>query len=66
MRKRKQEDWRYRLIDGNWAKEPVAYCTYHHGCLTEALMKVHKCKERECARLKTDIDLEKDSREVER
>ena len=48
-----EEHWEYRLIDGNWSAKAVAYCTYHHGYLTEALMKVHKCKKRECHRLMT-------------
>lgn len=33
----------YRAIDGNWLKNPVGYCTYHHGYLTERLMRTHKC-----------------------
>ena len=49
----KPEDrWEYRLIDGNWSPRAVAYCTYHHGYLTEPLMKVHKCRKRQCQRLR--------------
>ena len=33
----------YRAIDGNWLKKPVGYCAYHHGYLTERLMRTHKC-----------------------
>jgi len=33
----------YRAIDGNWLKSPVGYCSYHHGYLTERLMRTHKC-----------------------
>ena len=33
----------YRAIDGNWLKSPVGYCAYHHGYLTERLMRTHKC-----------------------
>ena len=53
---RKDDRWEYRLIDGNWSSRAVAYCTYHHGYLTEALMKVHKCKKRKCQRLKENIE----------
>ena len=65
MNKRKPDEWEYRCIDGNWTKRPAAYCTYHHGVLTEALMKVHKCKERECKRLRLEVDWENEGREVE-
>ena len=33
----------YRAIDGNVLKHPVAYCAYHHGYLTNKLIKTHKC-----------------------
>ena len=46
----------YRLIDGNWSHRACAYCTYHHGYLTPALMKVHKCKKRQCQRLRENIE----------
>lgn len=55
----KANRWEYRLIDGNWSPRAVAYCTYHHGALTEALMKVHKCRQRQCKRLR-EIDDEKE------
>lgn len=56
----KQEDsWEYRLIDNNWSTRAIAYCTYHHGYLTEALMKVHGCKKRKCQRLRVNIEDEK-------
>ena len=42
----------YYCIDGNMTNHPVAYCTYHHGVLTEGLMCVHRCKERKCVRLR--------------
>lgn len=48
----------YRLIDGNWSHRAVAYCTYHHGYLTPALMKVHKCRKRQCKRLRDYIKRE--------
>ena len=47
----KKECWEYKLIDGNWSSRAVAYCSYKDGCLTEALMKTHRCKERQCKRL---------------
>lgn len=60
MKKPKPEErWEYRLIDGNWSPRAVAYCTYHHGYLTEALMKVHGCKKRQCQRLRENIEDEK-------
>lgn len=49
----------YRLIDGNWSHRAEAYCTYHHGYLTPALMKVHKCRKRQCKRLRDYIEDEK-------
>lgn len=58
MTKKPEERWEYKLIDGNWSPRAVAYCTYHHGCMTEALMKVHKCRERQCKRLKDCIETE--------
>ena len=51
-----EERWEYRLIDGNWSPRAVAYCTYHHGYLTEPLMKVHKCRKRQCQRLRDGIE----------
>ena len=33
----------YRAIDGNLLKHPIGYCSYHHGYLTERLIKTHKC-----------------------
>lgn len=33
----------YRAIDGNWLKKPVGYCVYHHGYLTEKLVRIHRC-----------------------
>lgn len=33
----------YRAIDGNWLKKPVGYCAYHHGYLTEKLVRIHRC-----------------------
>ena len=53
---RKEERWEYRLIDGNWSPRAVAYCTYHHGYLTEALLKVHKCRKKQCKRLRENIE----------
>ena len=47
-----KDRWEYRLIDGNWSHRAEAYCTYHHGYLTPALMKVHKCRKRQCKRLR--------------
>lgn len=52
----KADRWEYRLIDGNWSPRAVAYCTYHHGYLTPALMKVHKCYKRQCKRLRENIE----------
>lgn len=58
----KPEDrWEYRLIDGNWSAKAVAYCTYHHGYLTEPLMKVHKCRKRQCKRLRDGIEEDGDT-----
>ncbi len=51
--------WEYRLIDGNWSHRAVAYCTYKHGYLTPALMKVHKCEKRQCQRLREMKEEEK-------
>ena len=48
----------YECIDGNMTFYPVAYCEYHKGVLTRGLMKTHKCKERECHRLKEGMDFE--------
>ena len=64
MNKRKPEAWEWRCIDGNWTKRPSAYCTYHHGVLTEAMMKVHKCTQKECQRLRTEVDWENEGNEV--
>lgn len=58
--KKPEDRWEYRLIDGNWSPRAVAYCTYKHGYLTEALMKVHKCRKRECQRLREGIEEKKD------
>lgn len=51
MTKKKQETWEYKTIDGNWTKHPVAFCWYHDGVLTAALMKVHRFRQRKCRRL---------------
>lgn len=50
----KKTKFLYETIDRNWTNRPVAYCTHHHGCLTEKLMLVHKCKEKGCQRLKEE------------
>ena len=42
----------YFAIDGNFTRHPVAYCTYYHGVLTNNLMNVHKCRARQCCRLR--------------
>ena len=52
----KKDRMEYRLIDGNWSPRAVAYCTFHHGYLTPALMKVHKCRKRQCKRLRDEIE----------
>lgn len=54
-----KDAWEYRLIDGNWSSRAVAYCTYHHGYLTPALMKTHKCYKRQCKRLREMKEEEK-------
>lgn len=66
IKMRKNEQWEYRCIDGNWTKRPAAYCTYHHGVLTSALMKVHRCRERECQRLMTLEEAEQRAAEREK
>ena len=46
----------YRAIDGNWLKNPVGYCSYHHGYLTARLIKTHKCHKKHggtCVRFHT-------------
>lgn len=46
----------YRAIDGNLLKAPVAYCSYHHGYLTNKLIKTHKCHKKHggtCVRFHT-------------
>lgn len=58
MKKNKEPDWEYRLIDNNWTRRPKAYCKRYHGYLTDGLMKTHKCRERNCRRLQEDIELE--------
>ena len=45
------DDIEWLTIDGNWTKHPVAYCKWYKGVLTEKLMKVHKCKKKQCKRL---------------
>lgn len=60
MTKKPEEYWEYKCIDGNWTKRPVAYCTYKKGVLTEGLMKTHRCRERQCKRLRDNIDFEKE------
>lgn len=52
--KKYQSDWEYRLIDGNWTRQPVAYCKSKKGYLTEGLMKTHRCKKRKCMHLNED------------
>lgn len=42
----------YFTIDGNFTNHPLAYCTYHHGVVTQGLMDTHKCVERLCPRLR--------------
>lgn len=42
----------FRSIDGNYIKEPVAYCKFHKGHLTLKQMKLHRCMSRGCTRLK--------------
>ena len=58
--------WEYRLIDSNWSAKAVAYCTYKHGYLTEPLMKVHKCRKRQCQRLITKEEAEQRAAEREK
>lgn len=58
MKIKAEEPWEYRLIDGNWSPRAVAYCTYHHGYLTPALIRVHNCRKRKCQRLRNDIEKE--------
>lgn len=48
----------YCCIDGNMTNHPCAYCTFHHGVLTQGLMDVHKCKERNCCRLREGDEFE--------
>ena len=31
----------YFCIDGNFTYYPLAYCTYHHGVVTQGLMDTH-------------------------
>lgn len=42
----------YLSIDGNWTHHPMAYCTFHHGVLTQGLIDTHRCVQRNCARLR--------------
>ena len=58
MKNKTQREYQYKLIDGNWAYNPVAYCKYRRGGLTEKLMKTHKCKERNCPKLEENIEVD--------
>lgn len=44
----KRQEHRYETIDLNLTYYPVGYCRYHRGWLTEKLMGVHRCTQREC------------------
>ncbi len=52
MQRPPKQKSRYRLIDGNVSRYPVAICEYHGGYLSSGLMETHRCRERKCARLK--------------
>lgn len=44
----------YKTIDGNYSKQAIGYCTYHHGYLTVKQMRTHQCKRKHggvCSRL---------------
>ena len=36
---------------GQWIKEPIAYCTYHHCFLSHTDTKNHKCMKKNCGRM---------------
>lgn len=48
------DDWEYKLIDGNWTRNPCAYCNYRHAYLTKGLMNTHQCIERQCKSIRMD------------
>lgn len=43
----------YFLIDGNYSRQPAAYCCYHKGFLTNNQIQLHKCTKRHCDKLKS-------------
>ena len=48
----------YEMIDGNWTKHPVAFCSYYGGALTRNMMHTHRCCEKECKRLDKNYKFE--------
>lgn len=55
-----EEKWEYKTIDGNWTKNPTAYCNYYKGCLTRKLVKVHRCAKRGCKSYDNTVKFDKD------
>ena len=57
-KKTNRTEYEYLCIDGNWTYHPVAFCTRYKGVLTNGLMNTHKCEERNCIRLRKDVEFE--------
>lgn len=47
----------HEMIDGNFTRRPVAYCTFYKGYLTKNMSDRHKCECRNCPRYKKMDDL---------
>lgn len=50
--------YEYEMIDGNWTKHPVAYCTFYRAALTRNMMHTHRCSERHCNKLDKNYKFE--------
>lgn len=58
MKPNKEWWWEWKTIDGNWAKNPVAYCKAKKGVLTHKLIKVHGCRRKHCCSFDDTVEFE--------
>lgn len=42
----KRQQLQYQLIDGNMSYYPVAFCSRYDGWLTNAMIEVHGCRDK--------------------
>ena len=43
----------FELIDGNFTHYPVAYCNHYGRFLTAGLIHTHRCRQRNCKKLRS-------------